>query len=271
MPDVKYRIISAGHVAADIYFINANVIEGSVELTTGTVQSLAINGFSVRCPAKLVRLPEGFQGQYQYKFYVNLSACAHHEREMLLNATDGILLTDEPEEWFVVKSNKHKYLLFTDGSGLFDSLSIIVALGYQGLNTEVYFEQNERTKSMKMMETFLQSMTNQIQSVGKFHDREIKRLLSGQKIGTELLLMCGWPTVMKLVKWAKEAGFTEDEIQLRGIGDKETNVFCIKCYRIVTKSVREERMACDYCGAALAVSDHYSPRLEAYLGFVDQV
>lgn len=249
MPDVKYRIISAGHVVADIYFINANLIQGSVELTKGTVRRLEINGLSFHYPARLVRLPEGIQGQYQYKFYVDLSVCAHHERDMLMNAADGILLTDEPEAWNVAKPNKHKYLLFTDRSGLLDSLPIIVALGYQGLNIEVYFEQ----------------------SVGKFDEREIKPLLSGQKIGTELLLMGGWPTVAKLEKWAKQAGFTEDEIQLRGIGDKETNVFCIKCYRIVTKSVREERMACDYCGAALAVSDHYSPRLEAYLGFVDQV
>jgi dimethylamine monooxygenase subunit C len=268
MPGITYKILSVGSVVADFYYINAEVTDGSSDLTTGTVRDISINGMPFHVPATLVRLPVGLQGHF--KFYFDLSACEVHERNHFINALDGVLKVEELSELIAIKSNKHKYMLFMDRSGLLCSLPIILALGYLGMNVEVYFEKDTTNKSTKMIETYLKSITAQIKSVRVWDVKALEYLLSEQKVGTELLYMCNWPKLTKLVKLAQSVGFTQDEIQSCGTGERQAKVFCVKCYRLIERPA-QNKITCEHCGISLAVSNHYSHRLEAFLGYVDQV
>jgi dimethylamine monooxygenase subunit C len=268
MPGITSKILSVGSVVVDIYFINAEVTDGGSELTTGTVRGISVNDMPFHVPATLVRLPEGLQGNF--KFYFDLSACTVHERNHFINAIDGVLKVEELSELIAIKSNKHKYMLFMDRSGLLNSLPIVLALGYLGMNLEVYFEKHTTNVSFNRIETYLKSMTDQFKSVRAWDEKAVEHLLSEQKVGTELLYMCSWPTLMKLAKLAQSVGFTQDEIQSCGTSGRQAKVFCVKCYRLIEKSTKD-KMTCEHCGISLTVSNHYSHRLEAYLGYLDYV
>jgi dimethylamine monooxygenase subunit C len=266
MPGITYKILSVGFVVSDIYYINAELTDGSLDLTTGTVRDISVNGMPFRVPATLVRLPAGLEGHF--KFYFDLSACTDHNRNHFMDAKDGVLWTEEQSELITIKSNKHKYMLFMDRSGLLRSLPAILALGYLGMNVEVYFEKDTTNKSTKMIETYLKSMNSQIKSVRAWDEKALEYLLSEQKVGTELLYMCNRQTLTKLVKLAQSVGFTQDEIQSCGTSERQAKVFCVKCYRLIERPV-QNKMTCEHCGISLSVSNHYSHRLEAFLGYVD--
>lgn len=95
---------------------------------------------------------------------------------------------------------------------------------------------------------------------------ELFGLLSSQWIGTYLYLLVSWPLLEPLRELAEQAGFSEYEMECRGIGQRSRPIFCAACQKI-TLAESETVITCRFCREKLSVSDHYSKRLQAYLGY----
>lgn len=64
---------------------------------------------------------------------------------------------------------------------------------------------------------------------------------------------------------ADAAGLGRDEYQLCRTGSEARRLFCVHC-RTVTSGVTTNIAACSGCGAHLFVRDHFSRRLNAFMG-----
>ncbi|KQL43961.1 hypothetical protein AN963_21135 [Brevibacillus choshinensis] len=89
---------------------------------------------------------------------------------------------------------------------------------------------------------------------------------SQQKMGTYLYLSGKWEIVNRLKNLALKAGFSEYEMQIKVLGKIRKKLICCKCHG-VNDVDDESHISCMHCGLKLEVSNHYSRRLEAYLGY----
>lgn len=90
--------------------------------------------------------------------------------------------------------------------------------------------------------------------------------LSQQKMGTYLYLSGKWEFVNRLKNLAFGAGFSEYEMQMNVLGSIRKKLICCKCHGV--NDVDDElHITCKHCGLELEVSNHYSRRLDAYLGY----
>lgn len=96
---------------------------------------------------------------------------------------------------------------------------------------------------------------------------ELEAWLSRQKMGSYLYLSGSWQTVSHVREIAQKAGFTEDDMQCKGVGPKLIQVMCSKCHGI-NPAFGQTKIICRHCFLPLEVSEHYSRRLDAYLGYM---
>ncbi|RLQ93825.1 hypothetical protein [Falsibacillus albus] len=94
-------------------------------------------------------------------------------------------------------------------------------------------------------------------------------MLGRQKMGTYLYLCLSWGKLNALKDRVRQIGFSDEEAQFHGHGEKDINVFCCRCHGITTvgESGVESGVACKTCQLILDVSDHYAPLKDAYLGY----
>ncbi len=132
---------------------------------------------------------------------------------------------------------------------------------------------------MKRLNGIKESLTNQslsFEEIHLFHEcsPEVDIHLGKQKIGTYLYAAAEWNTLKEVVFLAKKLGYSSEEAQFIGVGEKEKRVFCCRCHFI--SNLRSplhtgDQMSCSACGMKLELSDHYSPIKEAYLGYVAHI
>ncbi|MBM7693625.1 hypothetical protein JOC77_003069 [Peribacillus deserti] len=94
--------------------------------------------------------------------------------------------------------------------------------------------------------------------------------LSSQKMGCYLYIAVSRKYLYQIMCLAEAAGFSEEEVQLIGYGDKEIHLFCCRCHSITELAAAANKHAeqlCSCCGLLLTVSSHYSPLRNAYLGY----
>jgi dimethylamine monooxygenase subunit C len=136
---------------------------------------------------------------------------------------------------------KRKYLFCTD------------AIGYESL-------------SKMFKQTMAENIPFDYQIIDQEPDVFIDTWFRHQKMGTYLYIAGHEEFVKRLQKLAMQAGFSQYEMQIIVVGTKSKSVICCKCYGV--NEVKEERnIVCKHCGLELEVSDHYSRRLDAYLGY----
>jgi len=91
---------------------------------------------------------------------------------------------------------------------------------------------------------------------------------SQQKMGAYLYISGKTDFVKRIQGEAIKAGFSEHDLQLLTIGPVKKRLVCCTCH--AESEVSEQtHIICAYCGQELEVSDHYSRRLDAYLGYVN--
>jgi hypothetical protein len=103
-----------------------------------------------------------------------------------------------------------------------------------------------------------------------WHDTDslaLEQHLATQLIGTRILILATWARLQHFVDILNRAGYAPDEYQTRGYGHKQYPVLCVGCYTINAPS-SQERITCTLCARSLVVSNHYSPRLHAVLGYL---
>lgn len=97
-------------------------------------------------------------------------------------------------------------------------------------------------------------------------EKGFEEWLAGQKMGSYLYGAVHSNKINKLKQIAKNAGFSEEEMQWVGIGCANKQVFCSKCHTIQA-SGNQNQVICQNCGLPLDITDHYSFHHQAYLGY----
>jgi hypothetical protein len=95
----------------------------------------------------------------------------------------------------------------------------------------------------------------------------LRMYLEDQPMGTHLYIAASWESARSLVRIAEMVGYAKEDIQIRGYGQKYQKVFCIACYTI-NPIGDAPTVICRQCGKVISVSDHYSRRLDAVLGYL---
>jgi hypothetical protein len=95
----------------------------------------------------------------------------------------------------------------------------------------------------------------------------LRMYLEDQPMGTHLYIAASWESARSLVRIAEMVGYAKEDIQIRGYGQKYQKVFCIACYSI-NPIGDAPTVICRQCGKVISVSDHYSRRLDAVLGYL---
>lgn len=100
----------------------------------------------------------------------------------------------------------------------------------------------------------------------------LSKWLSGQRMGSYLYIAAPWSQFKFIKQLADEIGFSEEEAQFIGYGEKEKKVFCCRCHGITRLEVEQKELLevnCIHCDLLLEISNHYSRLRDAYLGYVD--
>jgi hypothetical protein len=97
---------------------------------------------------------------------------------------------------------------------------------------------------------------------------EIAPWLSQQMMGTFLYVSLPWKEINSIKRKIEEIGYTEEEYQCFGYGEKPKNVFCCRCHGITVAADEKAELACPHCHLLLEISDHYSSLRDAFLGYV---
>jgi hypothetical protein len=96
--------------------------------------------------------------------------------------------------------------------------------------------------------------------------RDLALILSRQKMGTYLYIAGLAKTVEPIKQAVAAAGFTESEMNVVTFGQAGKRIFCAGCQRIFEIAAESHETRCS-CGLRLTITTHYSPRLDAYLGY----
>lgn len=137
---------------------------------------------------------------------------------------------------------KRKYLFCADSNGV-ESLYVLV---HQAMNEKVPFDfliiENESHAFLDLW-------------------------FSQQKMGTYLYVSGELEFVNILKNLAFNAGFSEHEMQMKVLGPTTKKLICCTCHG--GNDVGDQlHITCKHCGQELELSNHYSRRLDAYLGYV---
>ncbi|WP_226537094.1 dimethylamine monooxygenase subunit DmmA family protein [Fictibacillus halophilus] len=97
---------------------------------------------------------------------------------------------------------------------------------------------------------------------------QLSKFLKDQKMGTYLYVVLPNEYIQKAEEVAEATGFSDEEAQYIGYGEKVTRVYCCRCHGIKEMKNAEEETLCEHCGLELSVSDHYSVYHNAVLGYV---
>jgi dimethylamine monooxygenase subunit C len=97
---------------------------------------------------------------------------------------------------------------------------------------------------------------------------QLSKFLKDQKMGTYLYVALPNDQLQKAKLVSEATGFSYEETQYIGHGEKVMRVYCCRCHGINELKNAEEEIMCDYCGLELTVSDHYSVFHNAVLGYV---
>ncbi|MGG2199868.1 hypothetical protein [Paenibacillus sp.] len=265
--ETGYHILQPGTIRSSPYiYFTAELTHGELEAPVGVVRGLRLHNVRIDQEASFVRLSTGTG--VQVRLYVDLNDCPDQQTtELLRESHSGEIRLDPPARKIFVNLHKHKYILFVDEKGILCSIPLLLLLAKQGIQTEVYYVQSYAKDSPKTLKRYAKSLDIPVRIIREWKRPSLSLLLAERTIDTQLVVICRWPLYNNLVKLARELGFAKEDIEGYDNGDKEESVFCVRCYKLQRKPVESET-SCLHCGASLSISNHYSERLEAYLGYV---
>lgn len=95
----------------------------------------------------------------------------------------------------------------------------------------------------------------------------VNEWFSKQKMGAYLYISGTGDFVKRIQSRAMNAGFSEHDMQTLTAGPFKKKLICCTCHG-ENEIDDQTHIVCEHCGQGLVVSDHYSRRLDAYLGYV---
>jgi hypothetical protein len=94
----------------------------------------------------------------------------------------------------------------------------------------------------------------------------LKRRLAHEHMGFRLYAIGTESFLWDVAGSAQAAGMGSEEYRLFATGSAARRLFCVHC-RTITEKVTANLATCSGCGAELFVRDHFSKRLNAFMGF----
>lgn len=127
-------------------------------------------------------------------------------------------------------------------------------------------------------QALLTTMVNQLQrdeispmvDISSWTDESsLERIVSQKKMGTRAVVLAKY----ERARWVEEVllklGIAGSDIFVRALADKtQLKVYCAPCANSFSTE-RHQPVTCPYCGTNLAVSEHFSKRLNSFLGWED--
>jgi dimethylamine monooxygenase subunit C len=107
-----------------------------------------------------------------------------------------------------------------------------------------------------------------LEKQNEFLETRIAFWLSQQLMGTYLYVALPWKEINSIKLKVEEIGYSDEEYQCFGYGEKIKNVFCCRCHGITNVRYEDVEIACPNCHLLLEVSDHYSSLRDAFIGYV---
>ena len=86
-------------------------------------------------------------------------------------------------------------------------------------------------------------------------------------MGTRIHVCAAFSTIRQAEAMLEQAGFGDEERSAEPVGDPRHALFCAGCHGL-NPAAPTNTVHCIHCGRRLAVSDHYSKRINAVLGYV---
>ncbi|WP_339226175.1 dimethylamine monooxygenase subunit DmmA family protein [Oceanobacillus sp. FSL K6-2867] len=252
---IKQETLNQGHV------VEVELVEGSIPNLINYSDQVKWNETIVNLPTYVIQTNK----KGVYRLYFNTSSI----NEASLFNFDGNLFELVISEYsqFNIPDNCKKMLLLIEDLALFESLVIIDFLSINKIEANVYVKGQEQGNLFNYLQRKVNDSITLLPYLG---ERELQSIFNKQVIGTRLYIAGSWSMINDVKNIAHGTGFTDDEIQFKGLGVKKEKIMCIQCYSFNTNETEEEieEMKCVHCDALLEVSDHYSKRLGAYLGYV---
>jgi hypothetical protein len=118
-----------------------------------------------------------------------------------------------------------------------------------------------------LIERRLPFETRVLSSEAEWTHDELYKWFSAQKMGTFLYIAGRPELVEQATEQAYAAGFSDEEMCALVMSARTLRVFCVVCEENVNVPPAKQ-VNCPLCGNLLTVTDHFSPRLRAFLGYV---
>jgi hypothetical protein len=261
---ITCRFVYGERLFGDVYAVDIKVIAGKFPHSIGTIKQIKSQNCDLHVP---IHYAEICKDKGEYRLFFNTSTAKEINGLQLVDDLQNRLIELEALDYsfFELQSNTRKVLFLMDELAIFEGLAIIHFLLFKKIEISLYVKIEQ--KQEKMMGYVQNLLPNCIKFISTYSYQEMLPILDEQLIGTRLFISGTWPMISEIKKVAYTAGFTDEEIQCKGIGRKHENVFCVKCYRLNGKK-NEYEMVCEHCNTTLDVSTHFSRRLDAYLGYI---
>jgi dimethylamine monooxygenase subunit C len=108
---------------------------------------------------------------------------------------------------------------------------------------------------------------------GEVESTDLTSWLGRQRMGSYLYVCVSWKRIRDLKLLAENIGFTEEESQYIGHGERILNIFCCRCHGLTPAPDSKSNLliSCSHCHLNLTISDHYSSLRDAYLGYTAEI
>lgn len=265
MDEIKCGILYGEDLGKTFRVLNVEVLEGNVSGTAGMISGgLRFGDRRLDMPVSFVKLGSGFNKQI--KLYVDLRLCPDAERHVLRKARSGTIHLEEPDQTFALEGKKQ--LLIVDDSGILPALPVLLGVARSGGSAQVFAMNITDKAALNALRSYVKRMDFSIRQIRGDWERKLAPVMTTQTVGTRIMAFCDWRDFSRMKRIARQAGYANEEVQGAGFGEKEERVFCACCYEMQPRP-RGNEMDCVRCGSPLLVSAHYSPRLDAFLGYVN--
>lgn len=166
---------------------------------------------------------------------------------------------------FVIHRRSRKHLVFVDAQGVAGVIPDVRRMAATGDPVE-WNLLGERAEDADD-HVVIASLISAERTWPQIDSDALRTYLENQPMGTHLYIAASWVSARALARIAEMLGYAKEDIQIRGHGQKYDRVFCIACYTI-NPIGDAPTVICLQCGKTIAVSDHYSRRLDAVLGYL---
>ncbi|SDJ11620.1 dimethylamine monooxygenase subunit DmmA family protein [Alteribacillus bidgolensis] len=254
------------------YVGEVKLVNGSIPYTISRSNEITINNTRFELPINLVELNKE---EGRYLLLINTADYQEQKRLDLVRSlrNQTFELQAQDYSFFKLHSNCKKVLLLIDKLALIESLAIVHSLSINKIETQFFLKINSQQESIfnyMALRNYLQEIPYNNAAIlpSSSYDKKVQSIFEKQKIGTNIFISGSFSMLDSLKQKAYEAGFSDEEIQYRGFGQKQEKIYCVKCYSY-NKKHSTQTIECENCNTILDVSDHFSRRLNAYLGYID--